>query len=222
MEETQYYKTVYNKFWAEQTKKYGYAPYEQNLVRLIAKSSPQRVFEVGIGTGWPIGAALKKQGIKVDGCDIAESSVALAKKELDNENGIWIGDVFEYRENKECYDVVYCVRASWYMSNFYRTVKKMISMTKPGGYIIFDVMDRNSLCCRKRRWSFIKQKYYKFLGIDTDETFGNHFVSIIGMRLFLKISKLSCQYWSEREVTHNEDLQNTPKVVFCCRKGDKR
>lgn len=124
MEETQYYKTVYSKYWAEQTKKYGYAPYEQNLVRLIVKSSPKKVFEVGIGTGWPIGASLKKKGIEIDGCDIAESSVALAKKELDNEKGIWIGDVLEYRGDKESYDVVYCVRASWYMPNFYRTVKK--------------------------------------------------------------------------------------------------
>jgi len=219
MEEIEYYKTIYSKFWAEQTKKYGYAPYEQNLVRLIEKSSPQRVFEVGIGTGWPIGAALKKKGIEIDWCDIAENSVALAKKELDNENGIWIGDVLEYRGDKECYDVVYCVRASWYIPCFYRTIKKMISMTKTGGYIIFDVMDRNSLYCRKQRWSYIKLKYYKFLGIDIDETYGNHFVSIIGMRLFLRIAGLSYQYWSERELTHNENLHNTPKVVFYCRKG---
>lgn len=61
MEEIQYYKTVYSQYWVEQTKKYGYAPYEQNLVKLITKSIPKRVFEVGIGTGWPIGAALKKR-----------------------------------------------------------------------------------------------------------------------------------------------------------------
>lgn len=94
----------------------------------------------------------------------------------------------------------------------------MISMTKPGGYIIFDVMDRDSLCCRKLRWSHIKQKYYKFLGIDMDETYGNHFVSILGMRMFLRLEGLSYQYWGEREVTHNEDIHNTPKVVFYCRK----
>lgn len=219
MEETQYYKTVYSKYWAKQTKKYGYAPYEQNLVRLIAKSSPQRVFEVGIGTGWPIGTALKKQGIDVDGCDIAESSVILAKKELDNENGIWTGDVFEYRGDKECYDVVYCVRASWYIPGFYRTVKKMISMTKPGGYIIFDVMDKNSLFCLKQRWQCAKEKYYRFLGIDMDEKYGQHFNSIIGIKVFLKKNGLSYQYWGEREITHNGDIYMTPKVVFCCRKG---
>ncbi|MCI9399773.1 MAG: class I SAM-dependent methyltransferase [Lachnospiraceae bacterium] len=226
MEEMQYYKTVYSQYWAEQTKKYGYAPYEQNLVRLIAKSSPKKIFEVGIGTGWPIGAALKRKGIKVDGCDIAERSVVLAKEELDNENGIWTGSVLEYKGENEIYDVVYCVRASWYISDFYRTVEKMISMTKQGGYIVFDVMDKNSLYCRKLRWSdykeILKLKYYKFLKIDidkVDERYGCYYVSIMRMKQFLIKNKLSYQFWGERELTHNEDRWNTPKVVFRCRKG---
>lgn len=219
MEEIQYYKTVYSKYWKDQTKKYGYAPYEQNLVRLIMQSAPKRVFEVGIGTGWPIGTALKEKGVAVDGCDIAESSVSLAQEELGNEEGIWTGTVMEYSGENEIYDVVYCVRASWYISNFYCTVKKMASMTKPGGYIIFDVMDKNSLYCRRFKLADMKQKYYKFLGIEIEETFGHHFISIAGMKLFLRTSGLHYQCWSEREITHSEDTQNTPKVVFCCRKG---
>lgn len=218
MEEIQYYKTVYSKFWVNQTKKYGYTTYEQNLVELITQSSPSCVFEVGIGTGWPIGVELYKSGIKIDGCDIAESSVALARKALNNSEGIWVGDVLEYNEEK-LYDVVYCVRVSWYISNLYETLKKMISMTKPGGYIIFDVMDMNSIFCLKLRWVGIKEKYYKFLGINVDERFGTHFMSIMKMKRFLKKENLSFQYWSEREITHNGDKFNTPKVVFCCRKG---
>lgn len=219
MKEIQYYKTVYSKYWREQTKKYGYAPYEQNLVRLILQSEPKKVFEVGIGTGWPIGTALKEKGVAVDGCDIAESSVSLAQKELGNEKGIWTGDVMEYKGENEIYDVVYCVRVSWCIPNFYRIIKKMVSMTKQGGYIIFDVMDKNSLYCRKCRLSNIKQKYYKFLGIEVNETFSYHFVSIAGMKLFLRKNSLYYQCWGEREITHSKDIQNTPKVVFCCRKG---
>lgn len=123
MEEVQYYKEVYNKFWEKQTKKYGYSVYEKSLVRLIARSNPQNVFEVGIGTGWPIGAALKKKGIRVCGCDLAESAVLSAREILENEEGIWEGDVLSY-EGKEQFDVVYCVRASWYIPNYYATLKK--------------------------------------------------------------------------------------------------
>lgn len=219
MNEIEYYKTVYNEFWAKQVKKYGYSKYERNMVRIIAETAPKKVFEVGIGTGWPIGAALKEKGIEIDGCDVAESSIALAQKELDNAKGIWVGDVKEYSGAAEVYDVTYCVRASWYIPDFYQTIRKMIFMTKQGGYIIFDVMDKNSLFCLKQRWREAKEKYYKFLGIDRDEIYGQHFISILGMKLFLRKNKLSYQYWGERELTHNEDIYNTPKVVFCCRKG---
>lgn len=217
MDEIQYYKEVYSKFWVNQTKKYGYGKYTKSLVRLIEKSSPKIVFEVGIGTGWPIGAALKKRGIKIDGCDVAESSVFLAQKELDNETGIWVGEVQEYQDSAQ-YDVTYCVRASWYIPRFYQAIEKMISMTKPGGYIIFDVMDKNSLYCLKLRLLAIKEKYYKFLGIEMDERYGTHFISIKKMKRFLKKRGLCYQYWPEQKITHSGDKFNTPKVVFYCKK----
>lgn len=217
MQEAQYFKTVYNKFWVNQTKKYGYTKYERYLVGLISKVSPEHVFEVGIGTGWPIGIALKKKGIEVDGCDLAESSVELARKELNNVEGIWVGDVLEYSSSK-LYDVTYCVRVSWYIPNFYETIDKMILMTKPGGYIIFDVMDKNNIYWLKFRWTGVKEKYYKFLGIDVEERFGTHYVSLMRMKMFLTRRGLSYQSWGEREITHNPDKLNTPKVVFCCRK----
>lgn len=218
MEEVQYYKTVYSRFWKNQTKKYGYALYEQNLVSLIARSAPKSVFEVGIGTGWPIGAALKEKGIRVDGCDIAEASVVLAQKELDNTTGIWAGDVTDYKGKQGVYDVVYCVRASWYIPDFYQTVRKMASMTKPGGYIIFDVMDRYSPHCLKMQKDALKEKYFRFLGIHVEEVFGQHFICLWQMKRFLKKNGLSYQYWGEREITHSSDWKHTPKVVFCCRK----
>lgn len=217
--ESEYFNKIYDKFWAVQTRKYGYAPYERNLVRLIAGSNPEKVFEVGIGTGWPIGTALKEKGIIVDGCDLAEHSVMVARKELENEKGIWVGDVMSYT-GTEKWDTVYCVRASWYIPDFYSTLLKMISMTKSGGYLVFDVMDENSLCCMKIRWSALKEKYYRFLGINVSEAYGRHFINISAMKRFLKKNGLDYQVWNEREVTGNRDRVSTPKVVFMCRKGN--
>ena len=218
MEETQYYKTVYSKFWKNQTKKYGYTAYEKNLVRLIAQSSPKRVFEVGIGTGWPIGTALKDKGITVDGCDIAESSVALARKELENTDGIWAGDVMDYKGENEAYDVVYCVRASWYIPDFYQAVSKMASMTKPGGFIVFDVMDKYSPHCLRMKKEEMKENYFRFLGIQVEQNFGNHFISLLRMKRFLRRNGLKYECRNEREITGSKDRKHTPKVVFCCRK----
>lgn len=217
MEERQFYRTVYGKYWENQTKVYGYPLYERNLVRLISQSSPEAAFEVGIGTGWPIGAALKKKGIKIDGCDLSESSVRLAKKELENEEGIWSGDVLEYKGDAK-YDVTYCVRVSWLIPDFYKTIRKMSSMTKWGGYIIFGVMDKNSIYCLNIRKLRMKTRYLRFLGIDVDESFGNYFISIMKMKWFLKRNGLKYQCWRERELSGNKDRNNTPKVVFVCRK----
>ncbi len=217
MDETQYYKSVYNKFWVNQTKKYGYAPYEKKLVEIISQSSPERVFEVGIGTGWPIGTALKEKGIRVDGCDIAESAVALAQRELDNEDGIWTGDIREYKGDF-VYDVTYCVRASWCIPGFYQTLKKMIDMTKPGGYVVFDVMDKNSFYCIKSRCVQVKEKYYKFLGIHVDQRYGTHYMLLSELKHFLRKNGLRYAFWREWEITGRQDRKNAPKVVFCCRK----
>lgn len=218
MEEIQYYKTVYSKFWKNQTKKYGYTAYEKNLVRLIAQSSPKQVFEVGIGTGWPIGTALKEKGIVVDGCDIAEESVELARKELGNTDGIWAGDVMNYRGKNEVYDVVYCVRASWCIPDFYQVIRKMASMTRRGGYLVFDVMDKYNTHCIHVRMGEWKKKYFRFLGIDVEENYGQYFINLRRMKRFLKKNGLSYVCWSEREITNSKDRNHAPKVVFRCRK----
>lgn len=217
MKEIQYYKNVYSKFWVNQTKVYGYGIYEQNLVKLISRSSPKRVFEVGIGTGWPIGAELKKKGIEVDGCDVAGRLVALAQKELENEKGIFVGDVKKYHGDI-LYDVTYCVRASWYIPDFYTTVKKMVAMTKPEGYIIFDIMNRDSLYCLQSRLRGVKEKCCKFLGMDIDERYGTYYLSIAEMKKFLKKNSLIYKCWDEKEITHSRDKVTIPKVVFMCKK----
>lgn len=172
---------------------------------------------MGIGTGWPIGAAIKRKGVVVDGCDVADNLVASAKKVLENETGIFTGDVSEW-QGDTLYDVTYCVRASWCIPDFFAVVKKMIAMTKPGGYIVFDIMDKHNLYCVKNRWKDMKEQYYKFLGIDVDEGFGTHYISILKMKAFLKRCGVSQKHWKEWELTDSKDRHGSPKVVFICRK----
>lgn len=216
--ERQYYKKFYSKFWIDQTKKYGYGVYEQNLVKLILRLRPEKVFEVGIGTGWPIGTALKEKGVQIDGCDIAPNLVELAQEQLDNEFGIWTGDVLKYKGDAQ-YDVTYCVRSSWYIPDFYRTLEKMLSMTKPGGYIIFDAMDKNSLCCLNIRRNVVCRRFFQmfFRGSDVND-YGHHFISMREMKDFLKKKGLRYRFWKERCITQSKDVFHTPKVVFYCQK----
>ncbi|MCI9336282.1 MAG: class I SAM-dependent methyltransferase [Lachnospiraceae bacterium] len=218
--ELEYYQTEYSKFWVNQTKVYGFGKYERFLTKLIAHSNPTRVFEVGIGTGWPIGAALHRKNIHVNGCDVAVSSVKLARETLKNQEGIYTGTIMDYTE-EEMYDVTYCVRVSWYINNFQDTLTKMIHMTKPNGYIVFDIMDKYSLCCTKHQMERMKETYYRLLGIKDDfRHYGTHFYSIPAIDIFLRKQKIVYKRWSERTITGNKDIFTTPKIVYLCRKVD--
>lgn len=134
----------YDVFWDRQTKKYGITRYEKFIIHEILKRNPQKVFEVGIGNGFPIGMALYQKsggGVDVQGCDISVKLVSAAKKNLGKQSDdtcIFAGEVDEYH-GCEKYDVIYCVRTSWYITDFENTIKKMISMTE-NGYVIFDII----------------------------------------------------------------------------------
>ena len=56
------------------------------------KRKPKKVFEVGIGNGYPIGVALSQNDIKVYGCDVAKSLVESARRNLHNDE-IWVGEL---------------------------------------------------------------------------------------------------------------------------------
>lgn len=222
MESSQYFSNIYSKFWMKQTHVYGFDPYCQGLVRLIQETSPRQAFEVGIGTGWPIASTLKENGITVDGCDIAESLVNQARQALNNKDGIWVGEVTQY-QGEPLYDTVYCLRVSWCIPDFYSVIDKMLSMTVPGGTVIFDIMDKYSSISMKTRWSLLVNKYYNFLGVDvdTDKTLG----AAYGL-FWLSPGRVK-RYLERRNITYralrNKDLDyiHKNKVVFVCRKGDK-
>ncbi len=216
--ELEYYQTEYSKFWANQTKVYGFGKYERFLTRLIAHSNPARVFEVGIGTGWPIGAALHRKGIQVDGCDVALSSVKLARETLNNQTGIYVGTIMDFT-SKDIYDVTYCVRVSWYIEEFQETLAQMAFLTKTDGYIVFDIMDKYSLCCIKHQAERLKEMYYSLLGVKSDANhYGAHYYSIPFIDNFLRKQKIKYVRWNERVITGNGDVFTTPKVVYLCRK----
>ena len=145
IQEREYLQNTYAGFWQKQTHVYGIGMWEQKILDVITDKDPKRCFEVGMGTGFPIATSLADQGITVDGCDLAESSLAEACKNLNRKigEGIYCGDLLEL-DISEKYDITYCVRSSWYMhtDHFLDTLRKMSSMTKDGGYLIFDYMDR--------------------------------------------------------------------------------
>lgn len=218
MKEEEYYKEIYSRFWLKQTKKYGLEKYVKFIIMQILKSDPNSVFEVGIGTGWPVASMLqkKKQGIQISGCDIAEILVEEAKRTLNIEDGIYTGGLLDLNIQKE-YDTCYCVRTSWYISDFQNIIKEMIRTTKKDGYVIFDIMDSLSLYHLKLMLSEISDSFFKWIGIEVEAAPKLKFYSARKMRNMLKNQKLPYVCYGERQISKSKDFFNTPKKLFICK-----
>ena len=208
----------YDIFWDRQTKKYGVTRYEKFIIHEIIKRNPRRVFEVGIGNGLPIGTALYRKGIDVHGCDISIKLVSSAKRNLGkqaDDTCIFVGEVEEYHGGGR-YDVIYCARTSWYINNFENTIRKMISMTE-NGYVIFDIMQKESLYYVKQALLYRRSKILKFLGISSGEHMKLFFYSRYRIEKLLKDNPLSFYSHSEIEITKIRDYWNTPKRFYVCK-----
>ena len=213
----EYYKNVYSQFWMKQTKIYGIGEYEKIIITEILKCNPDTVFEVGIGTGWPIASMLrqKRKDILINGCDIAEMLVDEAKRTLNVNDGIWTGDIANLNISQK-YDVCYCVRSSWYIPDFYKKIEKMIDITKSGGYIIFDIMDDRSLYYYKQQNVRFQNRLFNWVGIEVDEAPSLKFYSCKKVRRLLKKKGITYECFGERDITSNKDYFNTPKKLYVC------
>lgn len=140
-------KNQYALFWQTQSLLYGIGAIEEYVFRRIAEFNPKDAFEIGIGNGFPYATHLQESGVLVSGCDIAPLSVWNAKKNLKlghEKSRIICGDINQIDIPRQ-FDLVYCLRSSWYIPDFLATIRKMAGMTKPGGVFLFDIMDSVSL-----------------------------------------------------------------------------
>jgi SAM-dependent methyltransferase len=137
-------KNKYSKFWSNQVKKYGFDNYCKGLLNLILSYNPSRVYELAIGTGWPFAKTISDLGISVSGSDI--SSVLVS--EIESTHPEIIAEVKSYQNIREDklgrFDIVYCFRSTWYFPNILQAIDKMFLLVKPGGMVIFDILNSDS------------------------------------------------------------------------------
>ena len=141
-----YFENVYSKFWTETSKAYGLEDGVDSIIEILQQLHGESAFEVGIGTGWPIADSLLKSGVKMSGCDISSSLVEQTRKtypDMDLFTGtIW--DINKSALRNVKYDIVYCIRSSWYMQDFLRVIQKMLHMTRKNGYVVFNIINRQN------------------------------------------------------------------------------
>ena len=157
-----YFENVYSKFWTETSKAYGLEDGVDSIIEILQQLHGESAFEVGIGTGWPIADSLLKSGVKMSGCDISSSLVEQTRKtypDMDLFTGtIW--DINKSALRNVKYDIVYCIRSSWYMQDFLRVIQKMLHMTRNNGYVVFNIINRqnqdNKKALAKNRFQRVK------------------------------------------------------------------
>ena len=142
-----YFENVYSKFWTETSKAYGLEDGVDSIIEILQQLHSESAFEVGIGTGWPIADSLLKSGVKMSGCDISPSLVEQTRKAYPDMD-VFAGTIWEaggIKKNGSLqYDIVYCIRSSWYMKDFLRVIQKMLHMTRKNGYVVFNIINRQN------------------------------------------------------------------------------
>ncbi len=166
-----------SEFWNKELDQYGRSPYVEAVLDIILKENPDTVFELAISNGRSFVGALLTNDVEVHGCDISKFLIEELQKNYPAVVAYQAGygDFLE-KEKKDFYDLVYCLRSSWYFSDILLALQNMLEITKPGGKVIIDVMNKDSeavksslLACRKKRRkqkfkNVIKYIFNKFFG----------------------------------------------------------
>lgn len=215
-----YFDDVYADIWKKSSVEYGVDDFVKTEMDYLMAEKPQTAFEVGIGTGYPFAIALKNSGVKVSGCDISAKEVELAKDNLEGleeEPNIYVGDLCDI-DVYEKFDVVYCLRVSWYISKFEQRLEKMIELLNPGGLLVFDFMNIDTVIAKRDllRWwikVFPKRAIKNLLGISTGAAPITHYYSKKHFEQFFSTKGMQIV------AMKSEDIESNFKWCFCCRKS---
>lgn len=213
-----YYKTVYCNYWLNQVRIYGKDKYTKSLINILLSKNPQNVFEFAIGTGWPIADSLQKKNIKVNGCDISPKLIKYIKRNHIDWN-VYVGDTIKIFECE--YDLIYCLRSSWYMRDFFIKLEDMIKHVKRGGYIIFDIMNKDSFYYYQETFYYHPKSILNSILNFAPLPPRLNFYRINNINNFLKSRSIKFKIYSQNQLdaSNNKALNlKSTKLIYICKK----
>ncbi len=146
MDRKTYIKEVYSKYWLNARDRiYGFSKYDENLCAYICDHIPRgrKLLDVGIGTGYPFGDFLQKNGYDVYGIDISPELIKKCNTLYpDIHAKVSDAEALEYTDNY--FGGSYCFHSSWYFADLNKAIEEMIRVTSRGCLIIFDIENRNN------------------------------------------------------------------------------
>ena len=124
--------------------------YLERVLALIKPVAKTKVLEIGCGTG-PASCLLAKRGYDVDGFDVSETAIEIARVNAKNRNlniNYSVNDICTISEiNSGTYDVVidgHCMHCITYDSDRHAALSNVFRLLKKGGYFIVDTMSKES------------------------------------------------------------------------------
>ncbi|HQO35539.1 MAG TPA: class I SAM-dependent methyltransferase [bacterium] len=117
--------------------------YQQACLSKIRESNPRKVLEVGVGRG-DLLSQLSGQSIELYGCDLSEGNLAAASasfQALDFPVSLCHADAENLPFRSASFDTVYSLSVLWYLPDPAATVAEMCRVARPGGTIVFDMLN---------------------------------------------------------------------------------
>jgi SAM-dependent methyltransferase len=138
---------IYSKYCIRKSREYGLDHYCKGLINLIEERQPKSAFELAIGGGYPFAEKLLAVDIDVAGCDISPELIVQLRKSFPAINACVGGyeelDKVNAAINQK-FDLVYCLRSTWYFTDISAAIDFMLYFVRPGGRVIFDIMNIDS------------------------------------------------------------------------------
>ena len=137
-------RTEYAPFWSEQAARYGFADAYRALAARWDREVPAQslCLDAGIGTGFPMGLALAPRQ-RLAGVDLSRDLLRSARAALPPPAGRRLAqaDLANLPFRTASFDLVYCLRSSWYVADLGRLLSELARVARPGGWIVCDFMN---------------------------------------------------------------------------------
>lgn len=117
--------------------------YQEACLRHIRNVNPRKILEVGVGRG-DLLLQLADSHVELFGCDISSgnlSATASRLRELNRPMTLSHADAEELPFCNNRFDVAFALSVLWYLPSPAQAVAEMCRVTRPGGLVIFDMLN---------------------------------------------------------------------------------
>ena len=113
------------------------------LNKVLKKHKSKKILEAGCGTG-RILIPLTNKGYNIDGFDLSKGMLTELNKK-DKRIKTKIGDIEKIPYKDNSYDLVYSITVLMHMTKINKAIEELLRVTKKGGYVIFDLPNKESI-----------------------------------------------------------------------------